>query len=82
MIEEKGWGVCLSMRSFCQWVHYNCITHFGVIVEPLQMIALAHLFIQLASGGAKGQQCNMNVEKLHAAASENYENTYEHTMNI
>lgn len=46
------------------------------------MIALAHLFIQLASGGAKGQQCNMNVEKLHAAASEKYENTYEHTMNI
>lgn len=43
------------MISFCQWVHHNYITYFGVIGEPLQMIAPAHLFIQLAGGGAKGR---------------------------
>lgn len=45
---------CLSMMSFCQWVQGNYIFYLRVIGEPLQMLSAAHLFIQLAGGGAKG----------------------------
>lgn len=65
------------MISFCQWVQHNYISYFGVIGEPLQMLSLAHLFIQLASGGAKGhwKKCYVNVEKQYVAASQTYGNS-------
>lgn len=53
--EREGAG-CLSVISFCQWVQRNYISYFGVIGEPLQMLSPAHLFIQLANGGAKGHR--------------------------
>lgn len=48
---REGW---VSVRSFCQWAQRNYIFYLGVIGEPLQMLSPAHLFVQLATGGAKG----------------------------
>lgn len=49
------------MISLRRWAQRNCITHFGVIGEPLQMLSPpTHLFIGLAGAGG-GQKVAAKV---------------------